>query len=387
MSFIVSKHIQSMSPSSTLAAMQKAQNLKAEGKDVIDLSVGEPDFDTPQFIKNALWESVQRGETKYTATAGVKPLQTAIINFYERNFGVSYSPTQIMATSGGKQALFNAILTSVGEGDDVLISAPYWVSFPEMVIAAGANNVYIDTEETDFILTAEQVKRAITPKTKLLILNSPSNPSGRVIPAEEFSKIVETCAEHGIYVISDECYLLFVYPPNEIFSVASLPKELSEFVCIAGSFSKTYAMTGWRVGYTIAPETWTKAMLKLQSHSTSHPTSFAQYACAVALDDVENSRNSVKGMLAEYESRRNYFVPALNELGLKCSMPEGAFYAFPNVRGFADTSGEFSDRLLNEIFVVTTDGAGFGAEGFVRFSYAASIERLQEAVNRIKKIV
>jgi aspartate aminotransferase len=387
MSFTVSKHIQKMSPSSTIAAMQKAQALKAQGKDVIDLSVGEPDFDTPQFIKNALWESVQRGETKYTATAGVKPLQSAITGFYERNFGVSYSPNQIMATSGGKQALFNAILTSVEEGDDVLIPAPYWVSFPEMVNAAGANNVFINTEETDFILTAEQVKRAITPKTKLLILNSPSNPSGRVIPSDEFRKIVEVCAERGIYVISDECYLLFVYPPNEVFSVASLPKEFSEFVCICGSFSKTYAMTGWRVGYTIAPETWTKPMLKLQSHSTSHPASFAQYACAVALDDVENSQKSVREMLAEYERRRNYFIPALNEIGLKCSMPEGAFYAFPDVRKFAATSGEFADKLLNETYCVTTDGAGFGSEGFIRISYATSMERLQESIERIKKIV
>ncbi len=376
-----------MSPSSTIAAMQKAQALKADGKDVIDLSVGEPDFDTPQFIKDALWESVKRGETKYTATAGVKPLQSAIISFYERNFGVSYSPNQIMATSGGKQALFNAILSSVGVGDDVLIPAPYWVSFPEMVLGAGANNIFIDTEETDFILTAEQVKNAITPNTKLLIMNSPSNPSGRVIPADEFRKIVEVCAEKGIYVISDECYLLFVYPPNKVFSVASLPTELSEFVCICGSFSKTYAMTGWRVGYTIAPETWTKAMLKLQSHSTSHPASFAQYACATALDDTENSQNSVREMLAEYERRRNYFIPALNEIGLKCAMPEGAFYAFPNVREFAATSGEFADRLLNETYCVTTDGAGFGSEGFIRISYATSMERLHESIERIKKIV
>jgi aspartate aminotransferase len=387
MTFKVSANVQKMSPSSTLAGIQKAQALRAEGKDVIDLSVGEPDFDTPQFIKNALWESVQRGETKYTATAGVKPLQSAIISFYERNFGVSYQANQIMATAGGKQGLFNAIATSVGVGDDVLICKPYWVSFPEMVLFAGANCVFVDTEETDFVLTAEQVKRAITPKTKLLILNSPSNPSGRVIPAEEFRKIIEVCAEKGIYVISDECYLLFVYPPNKIFSVASLPKELSDFVCICGSFSKTYAMTGWRVGYSIAPDAWTKAMLKLQSHSTSHPTSFAQYACAVALDDVENSQKSVSGMLSEYERRRSYFIGALNELGLKCSMPEGAFYAFPNVRNFAATSGEFSDRLLNEAHIVTTDGAAFGSEGFLRFSYAASIERLQEAIERIKKIV
>jgi aspartate aminotransferase len=382
-----SSNIERMQSSSTLAAMAKARKLQAEGKDVIDLSVGEPDFDSPQFIKDALIESLQRGDTKYTPTGGVKPLQTAITNFYQRNFGNVFEPTQIMATCGGKQALFNAIAAVVEAGDDVLIPKPFWVSFPEMVNFTGANNVYIETEETDFILTAEQVREAITPKTKLLILNSPSNPSGRVIPAEEFRKIIEVCAEKGIYVISDECYLLFVYPPNKIFSVASLPSELLENVCICGSFSKTYAMTGWRVGYSIANESWTKAMLKLQSHSTTHPTSFAQYACAVALDDVEKSQKSVNEMLAEYAKRRDWFVPALNELGLTCSMPEGAFYAFPNVKKFDQTSAEFSDKLLNETFVVTTDGAGFGSEGYVRISYAASLERLQEAVERIKKIV
>ncbi len=387
MSFIVSKNVQKMSPSSTLAAMQKAQVLKAEGKDVIDLSIGEPDFDTPQFIKDAAWESLQKGQTKYTATAGVKPLQSAIVNFYKREFGVEINPSEVMATSGGKQGLFNAISTAVGEGDDVLIPKPYWVSFPEMVSFTGANNVFIDTEETNLILTAEQVRKAITPKTKLIVLNSPSNPSGRVIPADEFRKIIEVCAENNIYVISDECYLLFVYPPNKVFSVATLPPELLQYICISGSFSKTYAMTGWRVGYTIAPDIWTKAMLKLQSHSTSHPTSFTQYACAVALDEVEKSRNSVKEMLGEYERRRNWFIPALNELGLKCDMPEGAFYGFPDVRKFAETSGEFADRLLNECHIVTTDGAGFGMEGFVRMSYAASLERLQEAIERIKKIL
>jgi aspartate aminotransferase len=387
MSFTVSENVNKMSPSSTLLAMLKAQALKAEGKDVIDLSVGEPDFDTPQFIKEAAWEALQRGETKYTATAGVKALQNAIVDFYGREFGVEIMPSNIMATCGGKQAIFNALATSVGKGDDVLIAKPFWVSFPEMVSFTGANNVFIETEETDFVLTAEQVKNAITPNTKILILNSPSNPSGRVIPADEFQKIVEVCAENNIYVISDECYLLFVYPPNEVFSVASLPKELLDFVCIAGSFSKTYAMTGWRVGYTIAPESWTKAMLKLQSHTTTHPTSFTQSACAVALNEFEQSRNSVKAMLAEYEQRRNWFVPALNEIGLKCSMPEGAFYAFPDVRKFAKTSGEFADKLLSETFVVATDGAGFGAEGFVRFSYATSLERLKEAIERIKKVI
>jgi aspartate aminotransferase len=383
----ISTNVTKMQPSSTLAAMQKAQALKAEGKDVIDLSVGEPDFDTPQFIKDAAWKAIQSGKTKYTATAGVKVLQDAIVRFYQREFGVEYKPSEIMATSGGKQAIFNAVATLCEAGDEVLIAAPYWVSFPEMIAFTGATAVVIDTEETEFVLTSDQVRRAITPKTKLIILNSPSNPSGRVIPADEFRKIVEVCAENDVYVISDECYLLFVYPPNEVFSVASLPEGLRQFVCIAGSFSKTYAMTGWRVGYTIAPEKWTKAMLKLQSHTTSHPASFAQYACAAALDNVEQSRKSVKEMLAEYEKRRNWFIPALREIGLVSAMPEGAFYAFPNVKKLAKTSSEFCDRILNQTFCVTTDGAGFGSEGYVRISYATSMERLKEAIERIKGII
>jgi aspartate aminotransferase len=260
-----------------------------------------------------------------------------------------------------------------------------------MVRFTGANPVLIETEETDFVLTVEQVKNAVTPQTKLIILNSPSNPSGRVIPAEEFAKIVEFCAEKGIYVISDECYLLFVYPPNDVFSVAKLSPELRNFVCIAGSFSKTYAMTGWRVGYTIANDIWTKAMLKVQSHSTSHPTSFVQTACAVALNEVEKSRQSVTEMLGEYTRRRAWFVPALNELGLSCPLPEGAFYAYPDVRPFYNdkikTSNDFADLMLNEAFVVTTDGEGFGTEGFIRFSYAASMARLEEAIERLKKLV
>jgi aspartate aminotransferase len=390
--FTVSKNVAAMQPSSTIAAMQAAQALRATGADVIDLSVGEPDFDTPEFIKEAAWDALKHGKTKYTATAGIKALQDQTVNFYRREFGTEFKASQVMATSGGKQAIFNAIITAADPGDEVLIPNPYWVSFPEMVRFTGATPVFIDTEETDFILNAEQVKGAITPKTKILILNSPSNPSGRVIPADEFRRIVEVCHEHNVLVISDECYLLFVYPPAEVFSAATLPAELRENICIAGSFSKTYAMTGWRMGYTIAREEWTKAMLKVQSHSTSHPASFAQYACAAALERWDESSAAIKEMLAEYERRRAWFVPALQSVeGLKCSMPEGAFYAFPDVRGALKgdmkTSQDFADLLLNKAHVVVTDGAGFGAEGFVRISYAASMERLQEAIERIKEAI
>lgn len=380
-----------MRPSATLAAMQVASDLKATGADVIDLSVGEPDFDTPQHIKDYAIEALNKGITKYTPTPGLKSLQTAIINFYEGEFGVSYQPNQIMATAGGKQAIFNAVLSIANAGDDVLLHTPYWVSFPEIVNFTGARIVEINTLETEFILTAEQVRRSITDKTKLLIINSPGNPSGRVIPADEFRNIVEVCAERNVYVVSDECYLKFVFPPAELYSTATLPKELQQFVCVAGTFSKTFAMTGWRMGYTVANADWTKAMLKLQSHSTSHPTSFAQEACAQALNHWDETTKALDAMLEEYKRRREYLIPALRSIeGFQCAEPEGAFYAFPDVRGCLNdrvkTSADFADLLLREAHVVTTDGAGFGVTGFIRISYAASLERLQEAVERILRV-
>jgi aspartate aminotransferase len=388
--FPVSKSVGKMHASSTFKAMQAAATLREKGFDVIDLTLGEPDFPTPQFIKDLAVEGLDRGMTKYTPTAGLKSFTESIAQFYAERFGAEVSPSEVAAACGGKQALFNAICSLVGPGDDVLIPKPYWVTFPEIVNFSGANIVYIETEETEFILNAEQVKAAITPSTKLLIVNSPSNPSGRVIPADEMRRIIEVCAERGIYVVTDECYLFFVYPPSEVFSGATLSKELREFVCVAGSFSKTYAMTGWRIGYTIAPTGWTKEMLKLQSHSASHPTSFVQYACARAMERVDESMSAVDSMLAEYKKRRDWLIPALNSVdGISCPMPEGAFYAFIDVREQLGTrfksSADVADHLLEDAHTVLTDGKGFGADGHLRLSYATSIENLEEAVDRIRK--
>ena len=390
-SFPASEKANRMHASSTMKAAQQAAKLRAEGYDVIDLTVGEPDFDTPDFIKQYAWDGLQKGLTKYTPSSGMKSFHEAVAHFYKEEFGADVKPSEIVATCGGKQALFNAITTLVGEGDEVLIVKPYWVTFPEIVNFAGATNVYIETEETDFILTAEQVERTITDRTKLLVVNSPSNPSGRVIPKEEMIKIIELCASKEVYVITDECYLFFAYPPAEVFSAAVLSEEVRKYVCIAGSFSKTFAMTGWRIGYTIAPEAWSKEMSKLQSHSTSHPTSFVQYACARALENRAETMAAVKEMLAEYEARRNWLIPALNEIkGFKVAEPEGAFYAFIDVRellgGKFQKSADVADALLTEAQVVLTDGEGFGAEGFLRFSYATSMENLHKAVDRIKKV-
>ncbi|HEX3251290.1 MAG TPA: pyridoxal phosphate-dependent aminotransferase [Pyrinomonadaceae bacterium] len=387
--FSVSENVARMQSSATMAAMQAADNLRATGANVCDFGAGEPDFDTPDNIKQAADRAMRAGRTKYTANAGIRELQRAIIDFYGREFGADYQPNEVMATAGGKQAIFNAVVTLLNPGDEALIAKPYWVTFPEIPVFARAKPVFIETEDTGFVLSAEEVERAITPRTKLLILNSPCNPSGRVLPPAEFRRIMELTSEHGIYVVSDECYLRFVYPPGEVFSAASLPAELRSRLCIAGSFSKTYAMTGWRVGYALAPADWTRAMLKVQGHSTSNTNSIAQWA---AVEALTGPQESVGAMLAEYTRRRAWLLNELSEIpGIKCGEPEGAFYAFPDVRGCLQqdlkTSGDFAQKLLEEEHTVVTDGAGFGAEGFVRISYATSMEQIQEGVARIRRFV
>ena len=389
LTFKVSENVARMKASSTLAAMQAAEAMRAAGVDVVDLGAGEPDFDTPQNIKDAAAEAMRAGQTKYTPTAGTRKLQQAIIDFYQREFGAGYERNEVMATAGGKQAVFNAVVSLINPDDEVLLPKPYWVTFPEIVAFARAKSVFIETEENDFTLTAEMVKKAITPRTRLIILNSPSNPSGRVIQPEEFENIMEIVAERDLYAISDECYLRFVYPPAGVFSAASLRPELRRRLCIAGSFSKTYAMTGWRVGYSLANADWTRAMLKVQGHSTSNATSIAQ---AAATEAFNGPQDSVAGMLAEYTLRREWLLKALNEIpGLRCPQPEGAFYAFPDVRGCLKgklrTSAEFATELLEKEQTVVTDGAGFGADGFIRISYATSLDRLREGVKRMRRVI
>ena len=386
--FRVAENVARMQPSSTLAAMQAAIALRAEGHDVVDFGPGEPDFDTPAHIKEAAAEAMRAGQTKYTPTGGTRRLQEAVVGYYEREFGTRFDPREVMATAGGKQAIFNAVVTLCGPGDEVLIPKPFWVTFPEIVTFAGATPVFIDTEETGFQLTAEQVSAAVTPRTRLIIVNSPSNPSGRVIPPEEFERVMRVVEERGIYAVSDECYLKFVYEPAEVFSAARLAPELRARLCLAGSFSKTYAMTGWRIGYSVAPAAWTREMNKVQSHSTSNPSSISQ---AAAIAAYESPQTCVGEMLAEYRKRRDWLVAALRTVpGFECAEPEGAFYAFPSVRGCfggeIKTSADFADKLLREAHTVVTDGAGFGVDGYIRISYATSMERLEEGLARIRRV-
>lgn len=391
MSFLVSERVALMNTSSTLKAAQTAASLRDAGHQVVDLTVGEPDFDTPEFVKQFAVEGLKKGLTKYTSSAGMKMFQEGIASFFASTFGTSFLPSAVVASCGGKQGLFNAACTILNPGDELLIPKPYWVTFPEIGTFCGAKNVFIETESSDFVLTADAVKDSITDKTKLLIINSPNNPTGRVIPPTEMRKIVEACAEKGVYVLTDECYLFFAYSPSEVFTSATLPPELLEFVCVAGSFSKTFAMTGWRIGFTIANAEWSKAMVKLQSHSATHPVSFVQYACAKAMEEPTTTLAAVDSMLSEYTSRKNWLIPELNKVnGLKCAVPEGAFYAFSDVREMLGdelkTSADVANRLLNEAHVVVTDGAGFGAEGFLRISYATSMENLEKAVDGMKRL-
>lgn len=391
MSFHVAEHVARMKTSSTLKAAQTAAALRDAGHQVVDLTVGEPDFDTPEFVKQFAVEGLAKGLTKYTSSAGMKIFQEGVASFFTSTFGTSFSPSAVVASCGGKQGLFNAACTILNPGDELLIPKPYWVTFPEIGTFCGAKNVFVETESADFVLTADAVKDSITDKTKLLIINSPNNPTGRVIPPAEMRNIVETCAEKGVFVLTDECYLFFAYPPSEVFTSAILPPELLEFVCVAGSFSKTFAMTGWRIGFTIANPEWSKAMVKLQSHSATHPASFVQYACAKAMENPTTTLAAVEAMLAEYTRRKNWLIPELNKVnGLKCAVPEGAFYAFADVRemfgGELKTSSDVADRLLNEAHVVVTDGAGFGADGFLRISYATSTENLEKAVDGMKRL-
>ncbi|HEY9230646.1 MAG TPA: pyridoxal phosphate-dependent aminotransferase, partial [Blastocatellia bacterium] len=325
--------------------------------------------------------------TRYTATSGIAPLRKAIVELLKRDFGTDYDPAQVIVTIGGKQAIFNAMATILNPDDEVLIPAPYWVTFPEIVHFLRARPVTVDTEANRFLLTAEMVSEAISPRTKLLILNSPNNPTGRIIPPNEFRKIVDVAASRDVWVISDECYLYFAYPPASPFTAGQLPAELRERLMICGSFSKSHAMTGWRLGFGLGPQAWIQAMLKVQSHSTSNANSITQMA---AIEAANGSQASIHEMIAEYQRRRDWLVPALNLIpGVSCDLPEGAFYVMPNIKdwlgGRVKNSVELARVLLEEKGVALTAGSAFGIEGYIRISYANSLETIQEGVRRIRE--
>jgi aspartate aminotransferase len=373
--------------SQTMAVMQEAERFKARGADVVDFGPGEPDFPTPDHIKRAAIKALDENRTKYTATPGIAPLRQAICDWHAAQLGSSYQPAECIVTVGGKHAVFNSICSLVNAGDEVVIPAPYWVSYPDIVKYAGGTPAIVGTHEKDgFCPRAEQIERAITSRTRVVIINSPSNPTGAVIPQNEFVRILEVCQKHGVWLLSDECYSHFVYGDARPYSIASVPGS-KERVIIAGSFSKTFAMTGWRMGYALAPAPLVGAITKLQSQSTSNPTSIAQYA---ALEAMRGPMDSVGVMLAEYARRRERILAGLRAIpGITCMAPQGAFYVFPNVS--AHISAEMPDdtavtnQLLEREHVAVVPGEAFGAPGHVRISYATSIERIEEGLRRLTR--
>lgn len=376
-----------ISISPTMAVMQEAERFKARGADVVDFGPGEPDFPTPDHIKRAAVKALEENRTKYTATPGIAPLRKAICDWHAAQLGSSYTPAECIVNVGGKHAVFNAVTSLVEEGDEVIIPAPYWVSYPDIVKYAGGEPVFVEThEKNEFRPSAEQIGKAITRRTRVVIINSPSNPTGAVIPRDHFASILEACQKHGVWLLSDECYSHFVYGDARPFSIASVPGA-KDCVIIAGSFSKTFAMTGWRVGYTLAPAPLIGAITKLQSQSTSNATSIAQYA---ALEAMLGPMDSVRVMLAEYAGRRDRILAGLRAVpGITCTAPQGAFYVFPNIAAHIgkdmpdDTA--VARQLLEREHVAVVPGEAFGAPGHLRISYATSIERIEEGLRRLSR--
>jgi aspartate aminotransferase len=363
----------------------EAEKLKARGLDVVDFGPGEPDFPTPEHIKQAAVEALRQNRTKYTPTAGIAPLREAVCQWHSRELGSAYEPAECMINVGGKHAIYNAISALIEEGDEVIIPTPYWVSFPDIVKLAGGEPVFVPTKASEgFCARADQIEQAITPRTRMVIVNSPNNPSGAVIPPAEFERIYEVCRRRDLWLMTDECYSHFVYGTAKPFSIASV-RESKPHVIVIGSLSKTFSMTGWRVGYTLAPKPLIDAMNKLQSQSTSNPTSIAQYAALAALT---GPMDSVPVMLAEYTKRRARILAGLRTIsGISCPEPSGAFYAFPDMsarlgEGASDSS-VLARQLLERQHVVVVPGDAFGAPGFLRFSYATSLERIDEGLRRL----
>jgi len=375
--------------SSTLAVMMAAQQYKARGIDVVDFGPGEPDFPTPDYIKRGAIEALEQNLTKYTATGGILPLREAIVKWHASQFGTAYLAAECIFTSGGKHALFGAINSLVQSGDEVIIPAPYWVSFPDIVKYAGGRPVFAQTRAEDgFALHASDVEAAAGPRTKMLIVNSPNNPTGAVIPRQEFEHILEVCRRREIILLADECYSHFVYGDAKPFSIASVAGA-KDYVVVAGSLSKTFSMTGWRAGFALASQPIIEAMTKLQSQSISNPNSITQKAAIAA---VVAPMDSVAGMLAEYARRRERILAGVRAIpGVKCSAPQGAFYVFPDVSsylgrpGFAADTQALANDLLERAHVAVVAGEPFGAPGYLRISYATSVDRIDEGVRRMAK--
>ncbi len=379
-------------PSPTGAVLALATKLKAEGRDIVSLGAGEPDFDTPQHIKDAAVAAIDAGQTKYTPIDGTAELKAAIQRKFLRENRLTYDASQILVTCGAKQALFNLCLALLGPGDEAVIPAPYWVSYPDMVRLAGAEPVIVEAEiEQDFKITPAQLEAAISPRTRLLVMNSPSNPTGACYTAAELRALGDVLAAHpGIVTVSDDIYEHIHWADEPFASFATACPELQDRIVTTNGVSKAYAMTGWRIGYAAGPEALIKAMATIQSQSTTNACSISQAAAVAALD---GDQAPVLEMAAAYRRRHDYIVGALNEIdGLTCRRGEGTFYAFPKAQHALSRLGLASDielveRLLQEADLACVPGSAFGAPGYVRMSFACSMENLEEAVNRLNRVL
>jgi aspartate aminotransferase len=390
----LSKNISQISPSPTLAITAKAKKMQSEGVNVVGFGAGEPDFDTPVNIKEAAKQAIDRGFTKYTPTAGTKELKEAICKKFTRDNQLAYTPEEILVSCGAKHSIFNVVLALCGEGDEVIIPSPYWVSYPEMVKVVGAKSVLLPTtKENGFKVTAKQLEDAITPETRLFILNSPSNPTGMVYSENELREIGEVVVRRGIFCLSDEIYEKLVYGEQHV-SIASFGPAIKKRTIVVNGVSKVYAMTGWRIGYAAGPKEIIQAMSNLQDHSTSNPTSIAQ---AASVEALEGPQDELKRMTEEFARRRKYMVDRVNSIkGLQATLPGGAFYCWIDISGLLGKSAEgypirnsmeLTEALLSKARVAVVPGAVFGDDRYLRISYATSIENITEGLNRIESFV
>jgi aspartate aminotransferase len=381
----LSERISRISVSTIATVLQRAEKLKVKDAGLADFGAGEPDFPTPHHIKKAAISAINDDFTKYTATGGIRELRHALVEKHAKDYGSNYTVEECLVTVGGKQAIFEAMSAVLNEGDEVILPVPHWVTFLEIIKYEGAKPVLLETSESEnFAVHAKAIEKLITPKTRLIIVNSPHNPTGAVVPPGEMEKILALAIHHNLLLISDECYCHFVYDGRRPFSLGSSRER--EHLLIVDSFSKTYAMTGWRVGFALGPARLLANMLKLQSHSTSNPNSIAQKA---ALAAVEGPQEPVHAMLAEYRQRRDRLMEGLKSIpGLRCVPPHGAFYAYPNVGyylkkdGLGDTS-VLAERLLEEAHVAVVPGTAFGTHEHIRISYATSLEHINEGLRRM----
>lgn len=391
----ISKIAAAIAPSATLAISAKAKQMKASGIDVVNFGVGEPDFNTPENVKEAGIKAIQENKTKYTPAAGIIELRRAVCKRMKEDLGLDYEPNQVVVASGAKHSVYLAIMVCCDPGDEVVVAAPYWLSYAEMIRMAGAIPVEVHAQASaNFKITAEQLEAAITDKTKMFMLNSPSNPTGMVYTREELEALAAVCEKHGIYVLADDIYCNLVYDGIEYTSIASVSPAMKEQCIVVNGVSKSYSMTGWRVGYTLSNETVAKAMSSYASHSTGAPATMAQWA---AVESLEGEQDSVELMRQQFEQRRNHLVERMNKIeGVSCIKPQGAFYVMMDMSSFIgktmygrviESDLDFADLFLEKALVATVPCAAFAAPNYLRWSYATSMENIDKGLDRLEKFI